>query len=413
MTEYFDSLETRTPEAREASQFSLLPDLIRRAIEEGAGWADHLNGIDPGTINSREALAQLPVFRKADLAKHQKSRPPLGGFEARAGAQIVRLFESPGPIYEPQGTAADFWRSARALFAAGFRAGDIVHNTFSYHLTPGGWILDAGLRKLGCTVVPAGFGNTEQQISAIAHLKPSGYVGTPDFLKVLLDGAAGMGADASTITKALVSGGALFPSLRQEYKDRGISVYQAYATADLGVIAYESEALEGMIVDEGVIVEIVRPGTGDVVPEGEVGEVVVTSFNRDYPMIRLATGDLSAVMARTSPCGRTNMRIMGWMGRADQTTKVKGMFIHPEQIADIGRRHPEVSRLRLVVTRENERDLMSLLCAASSSDPSLQAAIERTLQEVTKLSGRVKIVDDSAFPNDGLVIADERSYEKR
>ena len=411
MTDYFDSLETREPEVREASQFSLLPDLIRRAVDKGPGWADHLAGINPAEIKSREALAQLPVLRKSHLSECQKKQPPLGGFETRGNESFARLFESPGPIYEPEGEGADFWRCARALFAAGFRAGDVVHNSFSYHLTPGGWILDAGLRALGCTVVPAGTGNSEQQVAAIAHLQPVGYVGVPDFLKILLDQAAEMGADASSFTKALVSGGALFPSLRQNYADRGISVYQAYATADLGVIAYESEACEGMIVDEGVVVEIVRPGTGDRVPEGEVGEVVVTTFNRAYPMIRLASGDLSAILPGQSPCGRTNMRIKGWMGRADQTTKIKGMFVHPEQIADINKRHPEISRMRLVVTRKDERDEMKLLCATGAHDRSLQEALEKTLREVTKMSGSVAFVTEDALPNDGLVIADERSYD--
>lgn len=411
MTEYFDSLELRDPEVREASQFSLLPNLIRRAINRGPGWKEHLAGIDPANISSRVALARLPVLRKSRLAEQQKSQPPLGGFETPGDGHLARLFESPGPIYEPQGVGADFWRCARALFAAGFRDGDIVHNTFSYHLTPGGWILDAGLRKLRCTVIPAGVGNTEQQIAAIAHFKPNGYVGVPDFLKVLLDKAHEIGADVSSFKKALVSGGALFPSLRQDYADRGISVSQAYATADLGVIAYESEASDSMIVDEGVIVEIVRPGTGDVVPDGEVGEVVVTSFNRDYPMIRLATGDLSAIMPGASPCGRTNLRIKGWMGRADQTTKIKGMFVHPQQIADIGKRHPEVARMRLVVTREGEQDRMKLVCLAEAREPSLREALEKTLQDVTKMSGTVTFVDEDSLPNDGLVIADERSYD--
>ena len=411
MTDYFDSLETREFEVREASQFSLLPDLIRRALDKGPGWANHLTGIDSAGIKSREALAQLPVLRKSQLSECQKKQPPLGGFEARGSESFARLFESPGPIYEPQGEGADFWRCARALFAAGFRAGDVVHNTFSYHLTPGGWILDAGLRALGCTVVPAGTGNTEQQIEAIAHLQPAGYVGVPDFLKVLLDKAAETGADASSFAKALVSGGALFPSLRQGYADRGISVYQAYATADLGVIAYESEACDGMIVDEGVIVEIVRPGTGDLVPEGEVGEVVVTTFNRDYPMIRLATGDLSAILPGQSPCGRTNMRIKGWMGRADQTTKIKGMFVHPRQIADINKRHPEISRMRLVVTRTDERDEMKLICETGPHNHSLREVLAKTLHEVTKMSGAVVIVAEGTLPNDGMVIADERSYD--
>jgi phenylacetate-CoA ligase len=285
-----------------------------------------------------------------------------------------------------------------------------VHNTFSYHLTPGGWILDAGARALGCAVVPAGPGNTEQQLDAIAHLRPTGYVGVPDYLKILLDKAKAAGRDASSIKRALVSGGALFPSLRQEYQERGISVFQAYATADLGLIAYESPALEGMIVDEGVIVEIVRPGTGDPVAEGEVGEVVVTSFNNDYPMIRLATGDLSAVLPGPSPCGRTNMRIKGWMGRADQTTKVKGMFVHPEHIAAVAKRHPELGRLLLVVGRAGEQDTMTLKAETATQDAALAQRVAETLQQVTKLKGEVQFIAPGTLPNDGKVIADERTY---
>ena len=336
---FYDTLETRVPAARERAQFALMPDLIRAARAQAPGWASHLANVEPAEVTNRAALAGLPVLRKASLKELQSRRPPFGGFAASEGSATARIFMSPGPIYEPEGRGDDWWRSARALHAAGFRAGEVVLNTFSYHLTPGGWILDAGLRALGCAVLPAGPGNTEQQIEAIAHLKPAAYVGVPDFLKILLDKARDAGKPATSITKALVSGGALFPSLRAEYRQRGIAVYQAYAIADVGVIAYESAALEGMIVDEGVILEIVRPGTGDPVPDGEVGEVVVTAFNRDYPMFRLATGDLSAVLPGTSPCGRTNMRIKGWMGRADQATKVKGMFVHPEQIAEVAKRH--------------------------------------------------------------------------
>jgi phenylacetate-CoA ligase len=321
---------------------------------------------------------------------------------------------SPGPIFEPEGLGDDWWRSARALYAAGFRKGDIVHNTFAYHLTPGGWILDAGARALGCSVIAAGPGNTEQQLEAIQHLRPTAYVGVPDYLKILLDKGREAGKSTGSFKRALVSGGALFPSLRQEYKDRGVAVFQAYATADAGIIAYESPGpdgrVEGMIVDEGLLVEIVRPGTGDPVPEGEVGEVVVTTFNRDYPMIRLATGDLSAVLPGASPCGRTNMRIRGWMGRADQTTKVKGMFVHPEQIAEVARRHAELGRLRLVVGRANEQDTMVLKAEARAQHAGLAARVAETLQHVTKLKGEVELVAPGALPNDGKVIADERTY---
>jgi phenylacetate-CoA ligase len=318
---------------------------------------------------------------------------------------------SPGPIFEPEGLNEDWWRAARALYAAGFRKGDIVHNTFAYHLTPGGWILDSGARALGCTVIPAGPGNTEQQLEAIAHLRPNAFVGVPDYLKILLDKAEAAGRPITSFKRALVSGGALFPSLRQEYRDRGIWTLQVYATADAGIIAYESQALDGMIVDEGVIIEIVRPGTGTPVPVGEVGEVVVTTFNRYYPMIRLATGDLSAFMEGQSPCGRTNMRIKGWMGRADQTTKVKGMFVHPEQVAAVAARHPELARVRLVVARSGEQDTMTLKAeSASGGDPALATAVAQSLQDATKLRGDVELVAPGSLPNDGKVIADERDY---
>jgi phenylacetate-CoA ligase len=408
---HLDHLETRAPEQRERAQFGLLPGIIARAKELAPGWAAHLKDIDPQDVSSRAALARLPVFRKAALKELQAHKPPFGGFATSDTVALGRVFMSPGPIFEPEGRTEDWWRSARALYAAGFRAGDVVHNTFAYHLTPGGWILDAGARALGCSVIPAGPGNTEQQLEAIAHLRPSAYTGVPDYLKILLDKADAAGRDVSSIKRGLVSGGALFPSLRQEYRDRGISVFQVYATADAGSIAYESEALEGMIVDEGVIVEIVRPGTGDPLPDGEVGEVVVTTFNRDYPMIRLATGDLSAVLPGHSPCGRTNLRIKGWMGRADQTTKVKGMFVHPEQIAKISAKHPELGRLRLVIGREGEQDTMVLKAESVNHDPALVSAIAATLQDLTKLKGAVQLTTPDTLPNDGKVIDDVRSYE--
>jgi len=406
---YYDQLEVRDPGQRERAQFNLLPGLIRHAVAGASGWQRHLEGIDAAPVTSREALAKLPVLKKGDLKDLQAKEPPFGGLATSATAALSRVFMSPGPIFEPEGLGEDWWRSARALFAAGFRKGDIVHNTFAYHLTPGGWIMDAGARALGCIVIAAGPGNTEQQLEAIQFLKPTAYVGVPDYLKILLDKAAEAGKDASSFKKAFVSGGALFPSLRAEYKQRGIDTYQCYATADLGVIAYESQAVEGMIVDEGVIVEIVRPGTGDPVPAGEVGEVVVTSFNRDYPMIRLATGDLSAVLPGVSPCGRTNMRIKGWMGRADQTTKVKGMFVHPEHVAELAKRHAGLGRLRLVVGRAGEQDVMTLK-AEAAVDAGLKARLAETLQAVTKLKGEVEIVPPGSLPNDGKVIADERTY---
>jgi phenylacetate-CoA ligase len=314
---------------------------------------------------------------------------------------------SPGPIFEPEGHDGDY-SGARALFAAGLRAGDVAHNCFSYHLTPGAFILEAGAHKLGCAVIPGGVGNTEAQLDAIAQFKPSAYVGTPDFLKILLDAAEKAGKDASSFKRGLVSGAALPPSLRKELLERGVAVKQCYAVAEVGVISYESEALEGMIVNEDMILEIVRPGTGDPVAEGEVGEVVVTNFSPDYPMVRLATGDMSAVLAGTSPCGRTNIRIKGWMGRADQTTKVKGMFVRPEQIAEVVKRHPELARVRLTVTREAEQDAMTLLAECAGAGAGLAEAVAATLQGATKLKGAVKIVAPGSLPNDGKVISDER-----
>ncbi|HXE87368.1 MAG TPA: AMP-binding protein [Hyphomicrobiaceae bacterium] len=407
---YLDQLETRDPEQRELAQFNLLADLIRNAMAAAPGWAEHLKGADAAAITSREALAGLPVLRKSALHVLQARRLPFGGFVTTPVTEVARVFMSPGPIFEPEGRAEDWWRSARALYAAGVRKGDIVHNTFAYHLTPGGWLLDAGARALGCPVIAAGPSNTEQQIEAIQALKPSVYVGVPDYLKVLLDKARDAGKDATSFKRAVMGGGALYPSLRAEYRQRGVLAFQTYATADLGVIAYESPALEGMIVDEGVIVEIVRPGTGDPVPSGEVGEVLVTAFNRDYPLIRFATGDLSAVLPGVSPCGRTNMRIKGWMGRADQTTKVKGMFVHPEQVAEVAKRHAGVGRVRLVVARSGEQDVMTLR-AEAADDAGLKAKLAETLQAVTKLRGEVELVPPGALPNDGKVIADERKYD--
>ena len=407
MTDHFDSLETRDPAERERDLMSRLPELIARAA--GApGWAEQLGGIEPASITSRAALARLAVLRKSELAQRQRGRPPFGGFNVSAPGKMRRLLMSPGPIFEPEGTGKDFWGAARALFAAGFRAGDIVHNSFAYHLTPGGFIMESGAHALGCVVVPAGTGNTEQQVEAIAHLKPSGYAGTPDFLKILLDAAAKSGKDVSSLKRGLVSGAALPSSLRQELASRGVEVLQCYATAELGIIAYESAAREGMIVNEDLLLEIVRPGTGDPLPAGEVGEVVVTSFNPDYPMIRLATGDLSAVMPGSSPCGRTNMRIAGWMGRADQTTKIKGMFVHPQQLAELAKRHPELGRLRLIVKRANEQDAMTLMAEAAAPAEALRTAVAATLNAVTKLRGEVQFAAPGSLPNDGKIIADER-----
>ncbi|HZP75097.1 MAG TPA: AMP-binding protein [Pseudolabrys sp.] len=406
MHDHYDALETRDPDMRERDQFARLPAIIARALS-APGWAKQLAGIDPRGVATREALARLPILRKSDLVALQKETPPFGGFNVTAPGKAARLLMSPGPIFEPEGHGADFAGAARALFAAGFRSGGIVHNSFSYHLTPGAFMLEAGAHALGCAVVPGGVGNTEQQLEAIAHYKPSGYLGTPDFLKILLDTAQKSGKDASSIKRGLVSGAALPGSLRDELGGRGVAVLQCYATAEVGVIAYETAAREGLIVNETLIVEIVRPGTGTPVKAGDVGEVVVTSFSPDYPMIRVATGDLSAVMPGVSPCGRTNMRIKGWMGRADQTTKVKGMFVHPGQVAEIARQHPELGRVRLVVARENEQDVMTLQaeCMVAAG---LAEAVAATLQSVTKLKGSVEFVAPGSLPDDGKVIADER-----
>jgi len=409
MPEHHDALETRDRLARENDLFGRLPAALAHAI--GApGWGKQLAGIEPRKITSRRELASLPVLRKSDLLRLQKETPPFGGFAPVIPGKAKRLLMSPGPIFEPEGHGSDWWGVARALYAAGFRQGDIVHNAFAYHLTPGGFMLESGAHALGCAVIPGGIGNTEQQLDAVAHYKPSGYTGTPDFLKILLDTAAKSGKDASSLNRGLVSGAALPASLREELADRGVAVLQCYATAELGVIAYESPAREGMIVNEHLIVEIVRPGTGDPVPEGEVGEVVVTSFNADYPMIRLATGDLSAVLPGFSPCGRTNMRIKGWMGRADQTTKVKGMFVHPAQVAEVAKRHPELGRVRLAVTREGEQDVMTLHAECATPSDAFEEKVAATLQSVTKLRGQVSLVAPGTLPNDGKVIADERSY---
>jgi len=411
MTDFFDDLETRDAEMREKALFSTLPGLIENAKHEAPGWTAHLDGIDPAAVISREALALLPVLRKSALSEYQVADPPFGGFAPNPTGSYGRLLMSPGPIFEPEGRGEDPWRSARAFFAAGFRPGDIIHNCFSYHLSPGAFIMEAGARTLSCAVVPAGTGNTEMQIEAIARLRPTGYCGTPDYLKVLLDAAVEAGKDASSISRALVSGGALFPSMREEYRARGVAVLQCYAIAELGLVAYESQALEGMIVGEGAIVEIVTPGTGDPVADGEVGEVVVTTFSPDYPMIRLATGDLSAVMEGASSCGRTNMRIKGWMGRADQAAKMKGMFIRPEQVAEIAKRHPELGRVRLEISRDAGQDVMILKAECSEANVAFTGKIANTLQSVTKMKGEVELVPLGTLPNDGLMIADLRDYD--
>jgi phenylacetate-CoA ligase len=407
MTAHYDARETREPAAREADLFSRLPEVLRAAMAAPA-YAERLRGLDPAAVASRTALAALPVLRKSELPALHKASAPFGGFVAAPPGSFARLFTSPGPIFEPEGRQADPWRGARALFAAGFRPDDIVLNTFSYHLTPGGFIFDASARALGCAVIPAGPGNTEQQFELIEAYRPVGYSGTPDFLKILLDAAASSGRDVSSIKRALVSGAAFPPSLQAEIKARGIDAYQAFGTADLGLIAFETGAREGMIVNEDLILEIVKPGTGDPVAPGDVGEIVVTSLDPHHPWIRLALGDLTAALPGPSKCGRTNMRIKGWMGRADQTTKVKGMFVRPEQIAEIGKRHSSLGRLRLVVTRQDETDAMTLRAETATASEALREEIAGTLRAVTKLGGAVELVSPGALPNDGKVIADER-----
>ena len=415
MSTYFDALETRSADERKSALAIRLPQQIAHAKANTAYFAESLKQIDAASITSTAALAALPVVRKSDLIELQKTRRPFGGLVASGWGKLGRVFSSPGPIYEPEGRNADYWRTARALYAAGFRAGDLVHNSFSYHMTPGGWIMEAGLQALGCTVFPAGVGQTEQQVAAMADLQPNGYAGTPSFLRILLEKADELGIKLPSLTKALVSGEAFLPPVRDALLARGISGYQAYATAELGVIAYESEAREGLVIDEGVLIEIVRPGTGDPVAVGEVGEVVVTTFNTDYPLIRFGTGDLSAFLpdslTKASPCGRTNMRIKGWMGRADQTTKIKGMFVHPEQVAAVVKRHPEIGRARLVVTNPDSSDLMTLNCEVGAPGGNLDKAIADTVRDVTKLRAEVKLVPVGSLPNDGKVIEDARKYD--
>lgn len=411
MPEYYDSLETREPGEREEALMAALPGQIAHAKRNAPGWARILAGVQPEAVTDRAALATLPVTRKSALADLQKAEPPFGGLNAAPAAQLGRIFVSPGPIYDPGGNGRDWWRTARALFAAGFRSGDVALNTFAYNFTPAGAMLESGALALGCVVIPAGVGQTEMQVSTLADLRVNSYIGTPSFLKLIVEKADESGADIGSLKKASVGAEYLPPALRASMGDRGVSVLQWYGSADLGLIAYESEALEGMILDEGVILEIVRAGTGDPAPEGEVGEVVVTSLNRDYPLIRFGTGDLSAVMPGRSPCGRTNTRIRGWMGRADQATKVKGMFVHPSQIAEIARRHAEIVKARLVVDNPGGSDRMTLRCEVRGAPAAdLARAIEESLRSVTKLRGEVAIVPPGELPNDGKVIEDAKRY---
>ena len=410
MTEHYDTLETRDPASREADLFARLPGVLRTAMEAPA-YAGRLKGVDPDQVNSRAALARLPVLRKSDLPALQKAALPFGGFVPAPVGSFARLFTSPGPIFEPEGARADPWRGARALHAVGFRPGDVVLNTFSYHLTPGGFIFDASARALGCAVIPAGPGNVEAQFELIEAYRPVGYSGTPDFLKILLDAGASAGRDVSSIKRALVSGAAFPKSLQEEINSRGVDAFQAFGTADLGLIAFETPAREGMVVNEDLIMEIVKPGTGDPVAEGEVGEIVVTTLDPHHPWIRLAIGDLTAALPGQSPCGRTNLRIKGWMGRADQTTKVKGMFVRPEQIAEIARKHPELGQMRLIVTREDQADKMTLQIEAVGFGNALKDEVVATMREITKLNGTVEWVSPRSLPRDGKIIADERSTD--
>jgi phenylacetate-CoA ligase len=409
MNEYYDALETRDPEARERESMAALPSQIAHAKASAPYFAALLSGVEPDSINSRKALAQLAVTRKSDLTTLQQINPPFAGMTAVANGRLARVFFSPGPICDPEGHASDYWGTARALFAAGFRAGDIIHNSFSYHLTPAGSMFDTGAHALGCAVVPAGVGQTEMQLAAIATIQPTGYAGTPSFLKLLIEKSDELKMDVSSIRRAIVGGEAFLSLHRQLFVARGIDAVQAYASADLGVIAFESAAREGLIANENLIIEIVRPGTGDPLPEGEVGEVVVTTFNRDYPLLRFATGDLSAVLPGVSPCGRTNMRIKGWMGRADQTTKVRGMFVHPGQVSEIVRRHPEIIKARLVISHVDSNDSMCLRCESTANLD--ESRIMETIREVTKLRGEVERIAPQTLPNDGKVIEDARRFD--
>jgi len=418
MTDFFDALETRAPAQREADLLKALPIQVAHAKLASPAFAEILKDVNPADITSRAALARLPVIRKHELLELQlKSRSAkgsvFGGFSTEAfGSQMPRVFASPGPIYEPEGTAKDYWRMARAIFAAGFRPGDLIHNSFSYHFVPAGSMMETGAHALGCTVFPGGTGQTEQQVQAMAELQPAGYIGTPSFLKIILEKALEMGVALPSVTKAMFGGEAYPPSLRDWFTAHGVAGYQCYATADLGSIAFETSAREGLVVDEGIFLEIVRPGTGDPVAPGEVGEVVVTTLNPTYPLIRFGTGDLSAVLPGACPTGRSNTRIKGWMGRADQTTKIRGMFVHPGQVDQIAKRFPEVTRARLVVSGEMANDVMTLKVETACSGPdNLSHKLMEAIRDVTKLRGQVEVLAPGTLPNDGKVIEDARSYK--
>lgn len=418
MSDFYDDLERRSGSAREAALMAALPAQVAHAQARSAGFAEILQGVDAQAVTSRAALAQLPVIRKHELLERQLAARRAGGVAGvfggfntvGFGASMPRVFGSPGPIYEPEGTVQDYWRMARAMFAAGFRSGELIHNCFSYHFVPAGSMMESGAHAMGCTVFPGGTGQTEQQVQAMHDLQPAGYIGTPSFLKIIVEKAAEMGIALPSVRKALLGGEAFPPSLREWFSTHGIDGYQCYATADLGLIAYETSAREGLVLDEGVIVEIVRPGTGEPVADGEVGEVVVTTLNAVYPLIRFGTGDLSAVLPGACPTGRTNTRIRGWMGRADQTTKVRGMFVHPKQVDDIVKRFPELGRARLVVSGEMANDQMVLRAETSSRVAGLQERVGEAIRDVTKLRGQVELLAPGSLPNDGKVIEDARSY---
>ncbi|MYM85779.1 AMP-binding protein [Rugamonas sp. FT82W] len=418
MADTLDSLETRSPEQRERELMSRLPQLVARA-KAAAGWSRILHDVNAADINSRAALATLPVTRKSDLHGLQKQQAPFGGLNTTPVGQLSRVFMSPGPIFDPEGRGQDWWRFARPMYAAGVRAGGLLQNCFSYHFTPAAFMVEGGAARIGCAVIPAGAGQTEMQVQAISHLRPDTYIGTPSFLKIIIEKAQELGADISSIRQALMSAEALPESLRNWFVEHGVPhVLQAYASADIGSIAYETQSGgtrdPGMVLDEDLILEIVRPGTGDPVPDGEIGEVVVTLFNADYPLIRFATGDLSAVLAGAppSPCGRTNTRIKGWMGRADQTTKVRAMFVHPSQVHDVTRRHPEIVKARLVVSGQMAHDVMTLHCeVADPSSASSAVAITESIRDLTKLRGEVRFAAIGSLPNDGKVIDDIRDYK--
>ena len=420
MKTHMDALETRDPAARESALLAALPGQIAHAQKNAPAFAEILKDIKAADITSRNALAKLPVIRKYELLEKQKASRAaggsvFGGFSAVSyGQQMPRVFSSPGPLYEPEGSRPDYWRMARAIAAAGFQSGELIHNCFSYHFTPAGSMMETGAHALGCTVFPGGIGQTEQQVQAMAELQPAGYIGTPSFLKIILEKAAEMGVALPSVKKALVSGEAFPPSLRDWMTERGVNAYQCYATADVGLIAYETSARQGLVIDEGVIVEIVRPGTGDPVPEGEVGELVITSLNPDYPLIRFGTGDLSAILSGHCPTGRTNQRIKGWMGRADQTTKVRGMFVHPGQVAEVVKRFPSALRARLIVQGEMANDSMALhveTTAVHGAEAELKAQIAEAIRDVTKLRSEVHLVAPGTLANDGKVIEDARSYQ--